>query len=214
MKGIMFTEPLFKAIIAGKKSQTRRIVKHPDYDFLGSSRPIIDTDGVSVIFWEGSIACVVHPHYYPGETVYLKEPYYDASDGDLFFKYDFHGKDNIPVNFEFYDNPKWKNKMFMSEKFARYYIKITNVRVELLMNITEEDARKEGCKIFGITLYNNSGVAVQTIIRGDAKKDFENLWDSINVKWNRRHDDYRGYTFEDNPFVWVYEFELVNYPRP
>lgn len=197
----MFAKPMFQAVVDGSKTQTRRIIKHPNYDFLGSPQPEIAADGVSAIFWESSVACIVHPRYYPGETVYLKEPYSVNTDCDVFYQYDPR-MDQFAV--------KWKSKMFMPELYARHFIKITNVRVERLMDITEEDARREGCKIFGITLYNESGVAVQTVIRGNARKDFENLWNSINVKWNRKHDDYKGYLFADNPWIFVYSFELIN----
>ena len=215
MKAILFTEPMFQAVVKNLKCQTRRVVKHPDYDFLGSSKPIIADDGVSVIFWDSSIACVVHPRYYPGETVYLKEPYIETTtlhEQIVAYKYD-----NPDVHFI----GGWKNKMFMPEKYARHFVKIVNVRVERLMEITDVDAINEGVTTLDKhklmpEIYDANGNRIyedgKPKLGLTPKQQFERLWDSINVRWNRKHDDYKGFLFQDSPWVWVYEFELTQKP--
>ena len=143
------------------------------------------------------------PKYKVGETVYLKEPY--AVSG----KYIIY-KLGSTIGQEF-DKAgiKWKNKLFMPESAARYFIEITGVRAERLQDISEEDCLKEGieynsnpfseCNTIGCSFgvkfpYNNGYVNYTT-----PRKAYASLIDKINGKG----------TWERNPFVWVYDFKLL-----
>ncbi len=149
------------------------------------------TNGYKKIWTQGVKQPVYtgNPRYNKGETVYLKEPYF----------FEDVSKDNLPFDeiklykFNNYEEEKertWKNKLFMPEKHARYFIKITDVKVEELQDITESNAISEGIED------TSSGWAITA---------FETLWDSINKK--------APYRWEDNPYVWVYEFELITKTR-
>lgn len=162
MKGILFTEPMFHKVVAGTKTQTRR---------LGGLNYINDQEDVSLIGWETDPEvvpaadesktinwkgiypcfktpnghfeeCYVRPRYQPGEIVYLKEPYIiDTEIYDV-----IPGK---PRSIYKFDHPevtllKWNNKLFMPAKYARYFIKIKDVRVERITQITREDSIAEG----------------------------------------------------------------------
>jgi hypothetical protein len=105
MKGICFIEPLFQAIIAGEKTQTRRIVP---------------ANGIQ--------------RYKKDEILFLKEPY-KVFEEEVIYKF----KTPEPHQHRYF----WKNKLFMPEKFARYFIQIKNVRRERLQSITDEDCVKE-----------------------------------------------------------------------
>lgn len=128
------------------------------------------------------------PRYEVGEILYLKEPYLDTPFGEIYYGFDesrFKGKG-------------WKNKLFMPEKYARHFIRITKVRAERLQDISTEDCLKEGIE------YNkyNDPYYFHPLSEGgeDTAQDaYAELIDKINGKG----------TWESNPFVWVYDFELV-----
>lgn len=212
MRGIMFKAPLFNAVIEGRKKQTRRVVMklEGDPNDLGRFSNNWFWKVTSMDFWSFS-------RYKVGEKVYLKEPYWDygfyhstkktKSGGQKWISY-FNWLKNIdrhyvyrsdfvphytpklnavpkmPVNFQ------WKkaNKMFMPEKHARYFIEIKGVRVERVQDISDQDIKKEGVKI---SIHNHWP---------EVQNKWIKLWDSINKP---------PYTWEQNPFVWVYEFKLI-----
>jgi hypothetical protein len=90
--------------------------------------------------------------------------------------------------------PKWA---------ARIWLKVKDVRVERLQDITEDDCYAEGlrdddCRVMGAhALYGDIVEEYEPI-----QFVFRELWDSINKK--------RGYGWDENPFVWVIEFSLYN----
>ena len=121
MKGILFTESMFNAVIEGRKTQTRRIM---------------------------NLTHIIS-RYKVGDVVYLKEPYalnIQSSKNVAANKFEYKSKvlykyvgDTIPEPLF-----KWQNKRFMPAKYARYFIEITGVRCEKLQDISDEDYLKEG----------------------------------------------------------------------
>lgn len=159
----------------------------------------------------------IRPKYNVGETVYLKEPYAETCDeyGTPIIAYKFGGKprlklpdslgcemdtdwciDNYPACGE------WKNKLFMPQWAARYFIEITAVRAERLQDISEEDCLKEGIEAFTkdekLFKYGLDGWEWSEMPR-TAREAYATLINGINGKD----------TWERNPFVWVYDFKLV-----
>jgi hypothetical protein len=203
MKGILFKEEMFKAVINGRKTQTRRIVQ--DIKFKGERVNLAlcgsligkgITEYTNFELPDGRIFGI-YPRYRTGEVVYLKEPYIAWNHGPITYKFQyFPGTKDHP----------WQNKLFMPEKYARYYIKITRVRCEHLNNIVQKDAIAEGIK------YSNSpiGICCWDYRKGvggynamtTPVSSYKTLWESINGK-----DSWKS-----NPFVWVYEFELTQMP--
>jgi len=88
---------------------------------------------------------------------------------------------------------KLKPSIFMPRWASRIDLEITGVRVERIQNITEEDAKAEGCEI-GHELTDDSPFF--------ARESFQKLWDSINAK--------RGYGWEKNNWVWIISFKKVD----
>ena len=78
----------------------------------------------------------------------------------------------------------------MPREAARIFLRVTNVRVERLQEITEDEAIKEGAKAYGQN--NCSGTS--------ARIAFAEIWDRTTTE----------YEWRTNPWVWVYEFERVN----
>ncbi len=127
MKGILFKPDMIKAIIEGRKTQTRRVIK--PQPFLGDK-------------FQNYEPLVGKPRYQVGEVVYIKE----AGVWDERVRL-FAYKANMPDL-----TAKWQSPRFMPAWAARYFIQITDVRAERLQEITEEDAIAEGCPSALVTL--------------------------------------------------------------
>ena len=85
MKGILFKPDMIKAIIEGRKTQTRRIIKpQPRHPNIEVGLDHIDVIG-QFVFTDGSI---LKPRYLTGETVYIKEAWYHRPDGNVSYKLD------------------------------------------------------------------------------------------------------------------------------
>lgn len=203
MKGIMFQEPLFHLTVQGIKKQTRRIIKSRTGFFQVCSKNGVVTDiwQTDANEWVGDNLVPVKPRYKVGDIVYLKEPY--ALVGGYFehelptVVYKYGGN---PAN---YKDVKWKNKLFMPESAARYFIKITAVRAERLQDISEEDCLLEGierlsydpdCLELGNVYYAPGIDSFWT-----AQEAYAALIDKING----------ASTWESNPRVYVYDYELT-----
>jgi hypothetical protein len=218
MRGIMFKEELFQAVVAGTKTETRRVVKG-----------IWDGCDPNIAFPHGDLK----PRYDPGEVVYLKEPWMVAPSPNCTFgeammgkklsvhyKYiegrqDFSGgsincsgEDGSRMHVDYaaleYDDARygeWRNKMFMPAWAARYHIRITEVRCERLQDIDDAGAVAEGVvakdEYQSLPCTERCGVIYGKPTHRDA---FATLWDTINkppLDWAH------------SPWVWVYCFELV-----
>lgn len=92
--------------------------------------------------------------------------------------------------------------LFMPKEACRLFLKITDVRVERLQDITKEDAVKEGIKQLGGTILNYN-YKDDRYTCGSAKESFQTLWHSINGAGS----------WEANPFVWVISFERTEKPN-
>jgi len=86
---------------------------------------------------------------------------------------------------------RWRSSRFMPKTLARIWLEVTDVRIERLQDITIKDICSEG---LAESIYDFKPVQKGIEI-------FANLWDSLNAK--------RGYSWESNPYVWVYEFKRI-----
>jgi hypothetical protein len=130
MKGLSFVPWGSRAILAGKKSMTRRIINPPKwweghYNYTQSSTQLISRDG-------GKLK---QPRVKPGEIFYMKEIYGFRPDDSLAYK--SNQKVIVP----------WRAPMMMPERFARMFLKCTFVKVERACDISKEDAIKEGMEV-------------------------------------------------------------------
>lgn len=196
MKGIMFTEEMFNAVIDLSKTQTRRTggldlinEKPNEWKLIG-----VGNDGRFAFDYGYTVRELIRPRYLTGETVYIKEPYVHST---TYKKIDY--KYNAPELWQ--KGIKWENKMFMPERHARHFIKITNVRCERLQDISEADAKAEGIeKAIGWKGYKDYCIKnVEFGYISNPILSFETLWVKINGQKS----------FELNPWLFVYEFELI-----
>lgn len=195
MKKIMFNDKygLTQAVLEGRKTQTRRIA-----DTAGRLRDITVRQaleeinkGRACLFDEGRPLAL--SAYKLGETIAIAQKYADLAYDGEFFR--FLGK----VIFE----KGCHNKMFVKADFMPHRIRITNIRVERLQDISEED-----CIAEGVWRDDNVGLEGTTYwYHGLANSSFRtpqqayaSLIDRISGKG----------TWERNPYVFVYDFELID----
>jgi hypothetical protein len=197
MKPILFSVPMVQAIQDDRKTQTRRVIKNKYFlQWTGE-------DGFTDDFIKDpdNLWAEQCPYGKPGDILWVRETWknYEKAVGYgesfriknfLAYKAD-QNNDNIQKSSEWYEG-KWKPSIFMPREAARIFLKVTNVRVERLQEITVEDAHKEGC----YCLYE-SAIPYQSL----AGKSFQSIWESLNKK--------RGFGWDTNPWVWVIEFEKV-----
>ena len=189
---ILFSGPMVRALLAGTKTQTRRIakpVKHPDLGNLyDAGALVLEREPQHVI----DRAC---PYGRPGDRLWVREtwafgihalaakrdedgPFVYAADGTT------HGR----------LCERWRPSIHMPRHACRLVLEIVGVRVERLQAISEADSCAEGIPSKGLQFYDG---------RPATPKDaFESLWNEINgpAAWAA------------NPWVWVVEFRPLGNP--
>jgi hypothetical protein len=94
---------------------------------------------------------------------------------------------------------KWRPSIFMPRSVSRLTLELTDVRVQRLQEISEEDARAEGCQNNHTAKWPSGDPG---FIHDVHRRNFARLWDEINAK--------RGYPWESNPWVWALTFKVVS----
>lgn len=192
---ILFSTPMVQAILDGRKTMTRRVVKpQPEcIDFY---------EDRNVWFPEVS-KCP----YEVGDVLWVRETHralVDCSTGK-FAKWDY--KADMPDEFHKQYPHKWKPSIFMPKEACRIFLKVKSIKVERLQDISEEDAIAEGCSKYGPfgefkgSIHPNGG-SMRFRAYSKASRAFQCIWETIN-----------GFdSWKKNPFVFVYEFERIEKP--
>lgn len=204
---------LTQAVLEGRKTMTRRIIKCPR-TFRGewvagfnihrspSDKKIVGFpcmyDADEREFDMGEIL----PKYKLGEVVAIAQSYRDS--GYSPDSLDRHPKD-LSVRGLMKDSAGWNNKMFVKSYACRHHIKIVNVKIERLQDISDEDCLKEGVihaytDNNGIKIYHTPHTKRGYLSTDVAQQAFSFLIDKVSGKG----------TWESNPFVFAYEFVLVD----
>ncbi len=199
MKKIMFNDKygLTQAVLDGSKTMTRRIIHaenipdDPEYGYA----PNIDA---CCVFNEDDV--VAKSQYNLCEVVAIAQAYKDIYEKRGFDMHD-------PFTFVG-DSAGWTNKMFVKADLMPHHIKITNIRVEHLQDISDEDCLREGVRLWEDAdpeyKLNPLGKLYEIAGRWDGYKSpreaFAALIGYVSGKG----------TWESNPLVWVYGFELVD----
>lgn len=191
IKPILFNTEMVRAILDGRKDATRRIVKGfiPDDAVWGytafTPKGYISCRGT---FADGYGEKFFKLPCEPGDILYVRETWKKAPNGYYYYE-DWQRKDIADVT-------KWKPSIHMPKEAARIWLKVTDVRVERLQDITAEGIRNEGI----------SSMAVHAGDMEIALKEWENLWNSTIKK-----SDLDRYGWDANPYVFVIEFEFLLY---
>lgn len=195
-KPILFNTAMVKAILEGKKTQTRRIIKpqptNPRWNNVGW------------LGWDDGHGYRMKPPCTAGDVLWVREtwcdPYPENPLVPFAYKADFpmhwdadqteHG-DPIIIAAE---EMKWKPSIHMPKEAARIFLKVKDVRIEKLWYTDEEAAIAEG--------FEDSPTGTDSPLQR-----FSELWDKTI-----KRDDLREYGYHANPWVWVIKFERVENP--
>lgn len=211
-KPIIFSGEMVRAILDGRKTMTRRVVKPEpvevvewNHGIFTPYKTVAPPKEIPQAIVKKPIAC---PYGKPGDRLWVREAhlldpphngewdYYAYTDGAI---------ENVDAIPEKYRSPRWvmyaadkegvrqwrwRPSIHMPRWASRITLEITNVRVERLQGISEEDAKAEGMEI-------EIQFPAETRPYGT---EFRSLWDKINGK---------KYPWDSNPWVWVVEFKKL-----
>lgn len=220
-KPIIFSGPMVRAILEGRKTQTRRVIKPQppsDGDYrlctVGSST-VKSEEGkhhwATITEERGYPEIVKHQGIYfklpysVGDVLWVRETWCELFDHHRDYKNQRQAAYRASTGFEGDEirkeyGYKWKPPIFMPRWAARIFLEVTAVRVERVQEISFEDCRAEGCNESYVEEALNCEHPECKGKHYREKYHFQSLWDSLNAK--------RGYGWEVNPWVGVYEFKV------
>ena len=236
---IVFNGDMTKAILDGRKTQTRRIIKlqppneyHYDEENVGMilKKQPAKWDGKE--YWRYGAKWGSQPNCnqpFPkclygeaGDRLWVRETWDFRPMGGACAKnriaivgYKTDGATKsvcVPEDCNPKIHKKWRSPIHMFQWATRIWLEITGIRVEMLQDISEEDAKAEGVKdlgrfgVYGYEIYADTTKAKLRNLRcgticKTARRSFHSLWDSLNAK--------RGYGWDKNPWVRVTEFKRL-----
>lgn len=228
IKPIFFNTEMVRAILDGRKTCTRRIVK-PQWEECPACKYVHNEyiyDKMAENVYCARCGCPLEPErrspYQPGDILYVRETWSEWTDGYLYKAWNspFPQAGESPAM-------KWHPSIHMPKEAARIWLKVTDVRAERLQDMTDNDAEAEGmpdsldypvnkaycplCKGEGIIgtidVHSLGHMDVDCPYCDGYRKRFENLWNSINQKSIDR------YGWDANPYIWVIEFERCEKPQ-
>lgn len=215
---ILFSAPMVRAILAGQKTQTRRIVKHAHVAEADAWAGNGDGTWQLGVYGEGGVAACMDlvrcPYGVPGDRLWVREMWcLAAPDRDCHLNGEpqawrprrddgrwayYAATDDDVVNVDDDNRSPWKPSIHMPRWASRLTLQVTSLRVERLQDISELDALAEGIegRVVDGVLNGEPG----RYIVGTARDAFASLWDSINgerAPWS------------SNPWVWAIEFSRL-----
>lgn len=272
VKPILFNTEMVRAILGGRKTVTRRVVRGawPDWSYLGLTDDAAVTavdrygeeypkpvDGLWAEFEDadGPVEFpMVKTPYHPGDVLWVRETwnrgYIDSSDAELsneswfeeYYKRDGSHLDGISgyvyradfTSAEEYElgtldedsSPKpmpWRPSIHMPREAARIFLRVTDVRVERLQDMTEDDVVDEGAEPLiqcpnEHRVYDGSGSLIGMCWNDDVcsngcyfiSKSYGELFGKIIWDSTIKSADRERYGWEANPFCWVISFERIS----
>lgn len=236
IKPILFNTEMVRAILDGRKTYTRRLVKFLPGENSQWTGYIKD----GLMLYNGrNEPCIRKVPYQPGDIMYVRETWqcwrahrYEAT-ADIRFR---AGGDDVRLQFAngntdsidrldydtfvhkwFSHNGEWKPSLFMPKEAARIWLKVTDVRVERLQEMKPVDVIKEGAYPDCWDCLNTYGESGSQCCYGTEEQcsqcdevmmEWEKLWTSTIKK-----SDIDRYGWDANPWVWVIEFERCEKPE-
>lgn len=194
IKPILFNTEMVRAILDGRKGATRRIVKGfiPDDAVWGytafTPKGYISCRGT---FADGYGEKIFKLPCETGDILYVRETWKKAPNGYYYYE-DWQRNDIADVT-------KWKPSIHMPKEAARIWLKVTDVRVERLQEITAESALTEGADKY---IHANG-----TLNEDQTITSFIGIWNSTI-----KESDLDRYGWDANPYVWVISFERCAKP--
>ena len=192
VKPILFSTDMVRAIQENRKTVTRRVVKpQPEIDEF-----IYRNQECGEMFISQDNDCFpeikLKPPYCPGDIMYVRETWTSLV-GSYLYKADQKPGMKNPG--------KWHPSIHMPREAARIFLRVTDVRVERLQDMSREDAVLEGCDPTLKDIAPDLG--------------YYRIWTEMESLWNRaiKPADRAIYGWDANPWVWVNEFERCEKPK-
>lgn len=193
IKPILFNAEMVRAILDGRKTCTRRVAKNvPDHTHR--IEPVYEngrfqfdcfySSYVAALDADADFCMPCFPPYQRGDILYVRETWCKGSWMNEKERYYYKADDN-----DFHC--VWHPSIHMPKEAARIWLRVTDVRVERLQDMTDDDAEAEGCFDYTSTALG-----------------FPDVWDSTIKK-----SDLDRYGWDANPWVWVVEFERCEKPK-
>jgi hypothetical protein len=200
---ILFNTEMVQAILAGRKTQTRRVVKpQPELTESGFKwKGFYYGTGSSDERTNRNFAHAACPHGKVGDVLWVRETLEQSVTGGALYRAGGKVGESLAENEflnwdDFSTTQKVIPSIHMPKDAARIWLRIKDVRVERLQDISGSDCGSEGMQVTGLTL---SSIEVHW---DELKRQFKSLWQSINGEKS----------WSENPFVWVIEFERIEKP--
>ena len=228
-KPILFNTEMVRAILDGRKTMTRRVIKKiPNHMHCGKNIMDWDLSGVGELkegVLEFSVQCDVDDFYTdyavasyrPGDILWVRETWSRDESGEYVYRtnYGTTEDDSFPPSMF-----KWKPSIHMPREAARIFLRVTNVRVERLKKITLEDIKKEGIKATGAwdcmdyldafaELWDSIYAEPKAVINKEGKILYYESYPWEDIQETREYKGKPWYVY-GNPWVFAYEFERVS----
>lgn len=212
IKPILFNGEMVRKILDGRKTCTRRVIKHNVDAILNSTYHMEHPEVEDA--WLIKKLC--RPPYEPGDILYVRETWqylYELDGNEQIIegtgKYYYAATDTIP--FDTYvdasgvthERVPWRPSIHMPKEAARIWLKVTDVRVERLQNITDDGAKAEGAN-----WKNGKNVGWEEKMKRTATERFAEIWNSTIKK-----SDLNRYGWAAKPWVWVIQFDRCEKPK-
>jgi hypothetical protein len=213
-KPIIFSGPMVRAILEGRKTQTRRVISvtndpgswepatAEEWMAPTDNRPALGGHPVAMFRGSNGRLFGFNPPYKVGDLLWVRESFYVQ--GHLWQ----HGSGNIqPIHYaadisdrQQVEDYTLKPSIHMPRWASRITLEVTAVRAERLQQISVKDAKTEGVTHWKCGHPDCLGPSGESGLHYGPVGAFMELWDSINGKRP-------GCAWDDNPWVWVYEFK-------
>ena len=222
---IIFSGEIVKAILDGKKTMTRRVVKSGFIGQYEHAHIINQSSDKSregkAYFYDKPVGSMVlssqlvsNPYGNIGDRLWVRETWQEIGPDCLLtykatYPSDLYAKrpelENVPPLASLKDRGYlWKSPMFMPRWASRILLEITDIRVERLNDISEADCEKEGFRFYPLSRICFKPCSTKHPSghgSNNYKSIFGEYWDTLNAK--------KGYQWSSNPWVWVVEFKVV-----
>lgn len=200
MKPILFNTDMVRATMEDRKTETRRLVKpippeNARLELVGDRRYAMD---LSIEIPRPNDRRIYTSPYLPEDILYVRETWAEWTGG---YVYKADGTcSGYPLAFV----DHWHPSIHMPKEAARIFLRVTDVRVERLQEITAADCEKEGAARINNPIIREDPEAYTAYCR----KEFSRVWNST-----LKHMDHIRYGWAANPWVWVISFECCEKPE-
>lgn len=194
---ILFNGAMVLAILAGVKTQTRRAVNpQPEHPQFGNRKMLaVDDEGAELYLHGGPLLAraIRCPYGLPGDRLWIREAWQShigPMGESIIYAYRATDDDRLGP---------WRPSIHMPREASRITLEITDVRVERLQDISEDDARAEGFSVDRISDYLDVVERMDQTESRPATCLYRDLWDEINGDG----------AWDANPWVWAVSFKRI-----